>query len=61
MQVVLFLFRILNPEKNAIWTDDTEMTIAVTNSLLRLGKVEQIKGLTEDIIGQTFAEEFEEF
>jgi len=49
---------ILNPEKNTIWTDDTEMTIAVTNSLLRLGKVEQIKDLNEDIIGQTFAEEF---
>ncbi len=49
---------ILNLEKNAIWTDDTEMTIAVTNSLLRLGKVEQFKDLNEDIIGQTFAEEF---
>ncbi|KKM98425.1 hypothetical protein LCGC14_1158140 [marine sediment metagenome] len=49
---------ILNPERNAIWTDDTEMMIAVTNSLLRLGRVEQIKDLIEDIIGQTFAEEF---
>jgi len=49
---------ILKPEKNAVWTDDTEMTIAVTNSLLRLGNVEQIKILNEDIIGQTFAEEF---
>jgi len=49
---------ILNPEKNAIWTDDTETTIVVTNSLLRLGKAEQIKDLNEDIIGQTFAEEF---
>ncbi len=49
---------ILKPEENAVWTDDTEMTIAVTDSLLRLGKVEQIKDLNEDIIGQTFAEEF---
>ncbi|MFX1480244.1 MAG: ADP-ribosylglycohydrolase family protein [Promethearchaeota archaeon] len=45
------------PEK-AIWTDDTQMTIAVTKTLLRLGKVEQIKDLNEDTIGKTFAEEF---
>ena len=49
---------ILKLEENAVWTDDTEMTIAVTNSLLRLGNVEQIKDLNEDIVGQTFAEEF---
>ncbi|MCP6718636.1 MAG: ADP-ribosylglycohydrolase family protein [Patescibacteria group bacterium] len=49
---------ILNPEKNAIWTDDTEMTIAVTNSLLRLGEVKQIKDLIDDTIGRNFAEEF---
>ena len=49
---------IQNLEENSIWTDDTEMTIAVTNSLLRLGKVERFKNLNEDIIGHTFAEEF---
>ena len=49
---------ILKPEKNAIWTDDTEMTIALTKSLLRLGKVEEIKDLNENTIGQTIAEEF---
>ena len=49
---------IQNPGKNAIWTDDTEMTIAVSKSLLELGKIEEIKDLNEDIIGQTFAEGF---
>ncbi len=49
---------IQNLRENAIWTDDTEMTLAVTKSLLRLGKVEEIKDLNEDTIGQIFAEEF---
>ncbi len=45
-------------EKNANWTDDTEMTMAITKALLRLGKVEKFKDLNDDIIGHTFAEEF---
>lgn len=49
---------ILDPGENAHWTDDTEMNIAVTKALLHLGKVERIKDLNEEIIGQTFAEEF---
>jgi ADP-ribosylglycohydrolase len=49
---------IQNLPKKAIWTDDTQMTIAITKALLCLGKVEQIKDLNEDTIGQTFAEEF---
>ncbi len=49
---------IQNPRKNAIWTDDTEMTLALTKSLLHLGKVEEIKDLDEDTIGQAIAEEF---
>ena len=49
---------IQNLRENAIWTDDTEMTFAVTKSLLRLGKVEEIKDLNEDTIGQTIAQEF---
>ena len=49
---------IQNPEEHAIWTDDTEMTLALTKSLLRLGKVEEINDLSEDSIGQTFAAEF---
>ena len=49
---------IQNPRENAIWTDDTEMTFALTKSLLLLGKVEEIKNLNEDTIGQTIAEEF---
>ena len=49
---------IQNLERNSIWTDDTEMTIALTNALLQLGPTEQIAELNEDIIGQTFAEEY---
>jgi ADP-ribosylglycohydrolase len=42
----------------SIWSDDTEMTIAVTNALLRLGKVDDIAKLVDEQIGRTFAEEF---
>jgi ADP-ribosylglycohydrolase len=49
---------IQNPEKRAIWTDDTEMTMTLTNALLSLGNVEDIKELSKDTIGQTIAEEF---
>ncbi len=49
---------IQNPREKAIWTDNTEMTLALTKSLLRLGKVVEIKDLKEDTIGQTISEEF---
>ena len=49
---------IQKPKENAIWTDDTEMTLALTKSLLLLGKAEKIKDLDEDTIGQAIAEEF---
>ena len=49
---------IQNPEEHAIWTDDAEMTLALTKALLLLGKVEEINDLNEDTIGQTIAEEF---
>ena len=49
---------IQNPRKKAVWTDDTEMTLALTKPLLLLGKVEEIKDLNEDTIGQAIAEEF---
>ncbi|TFF88261.1 MAG: hypothetical protein EU549_03365 [Promethearchaeota archaeon] len=42
----------------AIWTDDTEMIIAVSRALLRMGNSETIKTLDDDRIGKTFAEEF---
>ncbi len=45
-------------EENTSWTDDTEMTMAITKALLSLGKVEKFKDLNDDIIGHTFAEEF---
>ncbi len=47
-----------NPEDGAYWTDDTEMTFAITNALLRLGNVETIAKLNDDYIGRIFAEEF---
>lgn len=46
------------PEDGAYWTDDTEMTFAITNALLRLGTAENIAKLNDDSIGRTFAEEF---
>ncbi len=49
---------IQEPKSRAIWTDDTEMTFAVTRALLTLGSVQKIQELDEDTIGQTFAVEF---
>jgi ADP-ribosylglycohydrolase len=46
------------PEDEAYWTDDTEMTFALTNALLRLGNVKTIANLDDDFVGRTFAEEF---
>jgi ADP-ribosylglycohydrolase len=45
-------------EKKAIWTDDTEMTIALTRALLRLGTVEYFIDLNENEIGEAYAKEF---
>ena len=47
-----------NPEEGAYWTDDTEMTLAITNALLRLGNAETIAELNDDLLGCIFAEEF---
>jgi ADP-ribosylglycohydrolase len=44
--------------ENSPWTDDTEMTMAVTRALMRLGSADDIKKLDPEIIGHTFAEEF---
>ncbi|MHA1338433.1 MAG: ADP-ribosylglycohydrolase family protein [Promethearchaeota archaeon] len=49
---------ILEPLNNSIWTDDTEMTIAVTRALLRLGNVTQILHTDLQKVGKVFAEEF---
>ena len=46
------------PEDGSYWTDDTEMTLAITNALLRLGNAETIVELNDDLLGCTFAEEF---
>ncbi len=49
---------IQNPNSWALWTDDTEMSFAITRALLRLGPVGKIQELDQDSIGQTFAEEY---
>lgn len=49
---------IQNLKNYSIWTDDTEMTFAVSKALLRLGNINEIKTLNENNIGKTFAEEF---
>ncbi len=49
---------IQEPKTWAIWTDDTEMTFATTQALLKLGKTSQITELDDDAIGTAFAEEF---
>jgi ADP-ribosylglycohydrolase len=48
-------------EEGADWTDDTEMTFAITKALLRLGAVEDIAKLHDETIGRVFAEEFIEW
>ncbi|MHA1149952.1 MAG: ADP-ribosylglycohydrolase family protein [Promethearchaeota archaeon] len=49
---------ILEPKPWAIWTDDTEMTLAVSRALLKMGKPDQIAKLTDKEIGTIFGEEF---
>jgi len=49
---------IQEPKDWAIWTDDTEMTFAVTEALLRLGTMDDIRNAEDQIIGTTFAEEY---
>ncbi len=49
---------IQKPKSWALWTDDTEMTFAVTRALIRLGPVEKIRKLDDNSIGQAFAEEY---
>jgi ADP-ribosylglycohydrolase len=49
--------RVQTPSEKAIWTDDTEMTIAITKALLNLGDVDRIVELNNNIIGETFAKE----
>jgi len=49
---------IQEPKDWAIWTDDTEMTFAVTEALLRLGSVEDIRNAEDQTIGTFFAEEY---
>ncbi len=49
---------IQEPKSWAIWTDDTEMTFAVTRALLRLGSLKEIQDLEEDAVGQIFADEY---
>ncbi len=49
---------IQEPKDWAIWTDDTEMSFAVTNALINLGNVNEIVELDDDIIGRTFAKAF---
>jgi ADP-ribosylglycohydrolase len=44
-------------EDNAIWTDDTEMTIAVTNALLRMGSPANTRDILQSV-PIIFAEEF---
>ncbi|MHA1226313.1 MAG: ADP-ribosylglycohydrolase family protein [Candidatus Hodarchaeales archaeon] len=46
------------PPKDAIFTDDTEMSIAVTKALMAMGTIEEIKTLDDDDIAKTFAREF---
>ncbi|OLS13411.1 MAG: ADP-ribosylglycohydrolase [Promethearchaeota archaeon CR_4] len=49
---------IQEPKARALWTDDTEMTFAVTRALLRLGSIAKIEELDENSIRKVFAEEF---
>lgn len=49
---------IQTPKENAIWTDDTEMTMAITKSLLNLGEAERFVELDDNVIGEMFAKEF---
>ncbi len=49
---------IQNPNSWALWTDDTEMSFAITRALLRLGPVGKIQQLDDDSIGQVLAEEY---
>jgi len=49
---------IQEPKSWAIWTDDTEMTFAVTNALLSLGHVDSIANKSEEEIGTAFGREF---
>ncbi|NHJ21417.1 MAG: ADP-ribosylglycohydrolase family protein [Candidatus Lokiarchaeota archaeon] len=46
------------PKENAIWTDDTEMTMAVTKALITMGGVERFVELDDNDIGEIFAKEF---
>ena len=48
---------IQEPKSWVIWTDDTEMTFAVTQALIHLGDVRKIAETEEDRIGQAFARE----
>src|SRR5271157_3203225 len=49
---------IQEPLTRAIWTDDTEMTFAVTRALIGLGPTQVLQELEDDAIGQSFAAEF---
>jgi ADP-ribosylglycohydrolase len=49
---------IQEPKEWAIWTDDTEMALAVTRALIKLGTVEQIVQFEADELGTAFAAEF---
>ena len=49
---------IQEPKEWALWTDDTEMTFAVTEALLRLGTVDNVRDTKEQVIGTIFAEEY---
>ncbi len=46
------------PKSWALWTDDTEMTFAVTKALMTLGPAAMYGEVSDDKIGQVFAKEF---
>jgi ADP-ribosylglycohydrolase len=52
---------IQDPPADAIWTDDTQMTLAFTRALLDLGTPEVIANLDDDVIGTTIATRFIEW
>lgn len=49
---------IQEPKSWAIWTDDTEMTLAVSRALIQLGQPHQIAKKTDEEIGIAFGREF---